>query len=180
MNKIMKNTIKNSDGFIVPLILAAVLVVLIVGGLWFYGQGERSFTNFVNKPQQSPIPKMEVATDPSFKEVKGAIISGFPIDFPVYPGAELEASAKTNTEGMPDRGYRVKWVTHEGVIKVMDWYLAEFKKTGWVITEAPTDPKSPGEQVTHIKKGMFDGYIAAETEGTDGEVEIVADLSLVK
>ena len=128
--------------------------------------------------EQSPAPKLEVATDPSFTEVKDKLIEGFP-EFPVYPGATLEASAKVNSEGQTDMGYRVKWETHDPVPKIARWYERELAKAGWKVTPS-SDPQSEGEQVIKIEKDIgskeFSGYVAPEMEGD--EVEIIVDLRL--
>ena len=118
-----------------------------------------------------PVPKEEVtkqvATDPNFAEVKGQLLPGFP-EFPIYPGAELVGSAEVNLPDEPNQGYRVKWTTYDPVPQVMDWYLEELSKTGWVVEE-PNDPEAEGEQVANIHKGGFKGHIAVESEGSEGE-----------
>ncbi|GEM_PF-5245174 len=127
----------------------------------------------VSTQQGSPYQPLEVATDPSFREIKVQLIPGFPSDFPVHPGAKLEASAKTNPENKPNTGYRAHWVTQDSVVTVMRWYEKEFPKSGWTY-EVPNDPHNTGEQVAQIKKGNLTGYIAAEKEGN--AVEIVVEV----
>lgn len=161
----MKNLNKQSGSVQIFIVLA--VVVLAAAGFIYYSK------NTV------PV-KKEIATDPNFKEVKGELLPGFPTDFPIYPGATLVGSSNNNVEGKPDNGYRVKWTSHDGVVKVMAWYLQELTKNKWIITEKPTDPASSGEQATHIEKNGLSGFVAAENEGAEGEVEIVVDLNKTK
>ena len=162
-----------------PLVLFIIALcgIALIGSfiLWIIIAREHAGPK-VDQTSQQNIPKLEVATDPGFPEVKGQVISGFP-DFPVYPGAALIASAKTNRADQPDTGYRAKWGTQDSVIAVMKWYQAQLPKSGWQYTP-PNDPQSEGEQVAEISKGDFKGYIASEIE--EGNNEIVVDVRLVE
>ena len=130
-----------------------------------------------NEAGTTNLSKLEVATDPSFPEVKGKLISGFP-DFPVYPGATLVASAKTNRADQLDTGYRVKWAVQvDAVPNVMEWYQDELSKNGWTY-EVPNDPNATGEQVAQIKKSGWEGFVESELE--DGATEIVVEVRITK
>lgn len=144
-------------------ILILILAIVAVGGFVF----KDKIVNIINNNK-----KLEVATDPTFPEVMGKMVAGFP-EVPTYPGATLVASAKTNAEGEPDLGYRAKWETTDSVPQIMKWYEVELPKNGWKYT-APDDKKSEGEQVAKISKGDYSGYVAGEMEGD--KIEIVIDL----
>lgn len=163
-------------------VILAIVILAVAGGMW-YKRGMQSgssprFAFQELKSDETSSEKKEVATDPSFPEYKGEIVAGFP-SFPVYTGATLEASSKVNIEGEPDQGYRVLWISHDEVPKIMRWYETELKAQGWKIVMTD-DPTSNGEQVDHISAEIngveYTGYIAAEVEGNN--VEIVADLRL--
>ena len=162
-----------------PLVLFIIALcgIALIGSfiLWITIVKEHALRK-VDQTSQQNIPKLEVATDPSFPEIKGELIGGFP-ELPVYPEATLVASAQTNPAGQPPQGYRAKWVTKDPVIKVMNWYEAELPKAGWHYT-SPNDQQSEGEQVAEISKGDFKGYIAAEIE--EENIEIVVDVRPVK
>ncbi|OGY25918.1 MAG: hypothetical protein A2Z11_02045 [Candidatus Woykebacteria bacterium RBG_16_43_9] len=146
---------------VVLVVLGSLAVVLTGLSMWFGGIRQQS----TEKTQ-----KLEVATDPNFPEVKGKLISGFP-QFPVYPGATLVASAKTNRVNQPDTGYRAKWETKDAVIKVMRWYQDQLPKSGWKY-EVPNDPTAAGEQVAQIKKSGFEGFVEAESEQKGAEIVV--------
>lgn len=119
-----------------------------------------------------------VATDPMFPEVKGELIDGFPEGFPVYPGAILIASSKTNPDGLPDSGYRARWDILDGstTTEVLAWYKKELTAAGWDFTD-PDDPEGVGEliaKLNHNKKELY-GYVAAEIMG-ESLVELVVNL----
>lgn len=165
--------IPNTKGFSILLVVTVVSIVLVALAWLIFG----SKLETIKQPGQNvgEPQKLEVATDPSFPEVKGKLIPGFP-EFPVYPGATLKASAKTNRENQPDTGYRAKWVTKDSVPLVVKWSQQELPKNGWKI-EALDDPENTGEQVTQISKGNFKGYIGAEAvaQGTEIVVEVRTD-----
>lgn len=149
---------------LLPIVL--VLAVVVFAAYMFMKKG----LPVMNKGEEAKV--SEVATDPSFPEVMGKLIEGFP-ELPVYPGATLVASAKTNPDGVADLGYRAKWDTKDSVVQVMNWYETEMPKAGWEYT-APDDKTADGEQVARISKGDYTGYVAAEIEGD--AIEIVVDL----
>ncbi len=122
---------------------------------------------------QTTIRQLQVATDPNFPEIKGQLMPGFP-QFPIYPGATLEASAKTNPEGQPDTGYRAKWVTEGNVPTVMKWYQNELPKNDWQF-DPPKDMNNTGEQVAKIAKGNLSGNIVIEA-GQGSKSEIVVEV----
>ena len=162
-----------------PLVLFVIALcgIALIGSfiLWITKARENAGQK-VDQTSQQNIPKLEVATDPGFPEVKGQVISGFP-DFPVYPGATLVASAKTNRADQPDTGYRVKWEAQDSVIPVMNWYQDELSKNGWTY-EVPNDPDATGEQVAQIKKAGWEGFVESELE--DGATEIVVEVRITK
>ncbi len=141
----------------------AALILLLVLGVTF---------KLVTKDRKENPPELLVATDPSFTEYKGQLMSDFP-EFPVYTGATLVGSAKVNTDDIADQGYRAKWTTSDPVIKVMKWYQEELIKAGWKFEEN-NDIVSEAEQIAKISKDELEGYLAAELE--DEETEIVVDL----
>ena len=57
-----------------------------------------------------------IATDPSFRELKGRLLEGIP-EFPAYPGATLIGSAERNKPGEKNRGYRIKWTTTDSPVQ---------------------------------------------------------------
>jgi hypothetical protein len=139
-----------------------IIVVLTAGAILAYRQFENN--------------KGQIKTDPTFYEIKGKIIDGFPSDFPVYPGAKLEGSASVNPPTTNDEGYRIKWeINTESatVPEIMRWYEQELPAAGWEYTP-PDDYDSMGEQVARIKQGELEGYIAAEVE--DSYTEIIVDV----
>ncbi len=146
------------------LIIIGVLVISIGLTVWFIKSGQRSTNEAIPELQTQ-----EVATDPSFTEVKGQLIPGFP-ELPVYPGASIVASAKTNPEIKLDIGYRAKWKASDPVLKVMKWYLEELPKYGWNV-EPPNDPNATGEQVASIAKEDLKGYLEVASE-SEAETEI--------
>ena len=145
------------------------LVVLLVLGVFLFVMR----TQYQKVPAH--IPQVEakvVATDPSFLEAKGALLPGFP-EFPTYPSSVLVGSAQTHPPDQPVLGFRAKWISHDSVSEVMEWFTDELSQNGWTI-EAPNDENSEGEQVAQIDNGEWKGYIAAEIE--EGNVEIVVDV----
>jgi len=165
----------NKNPFILSVI--ALCGIALIGSviLWIAIAREHALRK-VDQTAQQVVPKLEVATDPSFPEIKGRVISGFP-DFPVYPGAALVASAKTNRADQPDTGYRVKWTVQGEVPIVMKWYQAELPKSSWQI-EQSVDPNNPGEQINQISKGNFNGSLLVENDGT--VTEIIAEVLIAE
>src|SRR4030067_1863615 len=153
--------------------VGTLVVIFIVLSGWLVTVRKQSN----NEAGTTKTPNLEVATDPSFPEVKGKLISGFP-PFPVYPGATLIASAKTNRANQPDTGYRAKWETKDAVIKVMRWYQDQLPKSGWKY-EVPNDPNAAGEQVAQIKKSGFAGFVEAERE-PQKDTEVVVEVRITK
>jgi hypothetical protein len=139
--------------------IGAVLIAIIAVGVWWW-----FFTEVAR-----------IATDPAFRQERGAIVEGFPTDFPTYPESELVGSALANRPDQPTAGYRVKWKSDDDVAAIMQWFARELPKNGWTF-EPPTD-NSPGEQIGKLRKGMLEGYVAAEVE-EPGETEIVVDLKI--
>lgn len=155
----------------VPTLAKVILLFILVFSLIAYLFVRK---NILEPPVQKEEAPKQVATDPSFNEALGQLLPGFP-EFPLYPGAELVGSAEVNLPDEPNQGYRVKWITKDLVPQVMGWYLEALSQTGWVVEE-PNDPEAEGEQVANIRKDDFKGYLAVESEGSDGEVEIVVDI----
>jgi hypothetical protein len=161
-------------------IIAAVALIVIA--LVAIGLAEvihkRSENRAILQTQTAATPKMEVATDPNFKEVEGQLVDGFPA-FPVYPGATLEASSTVNREDQVIQGYRALWISHDAIPKIARWYETELRKAGWQVTPND-DPNSDGEQVIKIARDSNDveytGYVAPEMEGD--RIEIVVDLRM--
>lgn len=151
---------------------AVILFALVSSLVWIVVRQTSTDKDKTTNLQQ----KLEVATDPSFPEVGGALIEGVP-SLPVYPEATLVASAKTNPPDQPDSGYRIKWRTTGSVAEIMTWYQKEMPKNGWTI-EPSNDPDNTGEQVTQISKGDFSGYIGVESE--EQQVEIVVEVLITK
>jgi hypothetical protein len=107
---------------------------------------------------QEPV----IATDPSFRELKGGLLQGIP-EFPSYPGATLIGSAERNRPDEKNRGYRIKWTTGDGPAQVMAWYEKALPRYGW--TCLPTDePGELDELEAKISNPSFSGYIEIETE----------------
>ena len=152
--------------------VGTLVVIFIVLSGWLVTVRKQSN----NEAGTTKTPNLEVATDPNFPEVEGKLIAGFPT-FPVYPGATLIASAKTNRADQPDTGYRAKWETKDAVIKVMRWYQDQLPKSGWKY-EVPNDPNAAGEQVAEIKKGNLAGFINSDLE--TGTNEIVVEIRITK
>lgn len=150
------------------------IVVLVVLLLTLIGVSGLIFKGLIGK-KQTPSSSPQVATDPSFTEVKGQVLPGFP-SFPVYPGATLVASAKTSPEGVENQGFRVKWSAGDSVPRVMAWYQVELPKTGWRI-EKTDDPDNLGEQVVQISSDGFNGNIAIETS-QGNIIEIIVDIRI--
>jgi hypothetical protein len=116
----------------------------------------------------------EIATDPSFTELKAQITPGFPSDFPVYNGATLVGSA-TDTPSDYSQTYRVKWDLAPGTstVDAMQWYKKELTAGGWGF-EDPDSWANVDEFVAQIQRDGLKGYIAVENES--GEIEVVVDL----
>lgn len=152
------------------LILAsAALVVLVALGAWFV------VVDKTTTPKETPASQVNSETrnsDPSFTEVKSQLISGFP-QFPVYPGAQLEYSAKREKTSTPEGDFRAKWEIkdREAVDKVLQWYLTELPKYGWVITEPSSDREAMGEQGAQIAKNGLTATINVEAK--EGKTEIL-------
>jgi hypothetical protein len=153
-----------------------ILILILVISLVF------SFfrKNTAKTSDSSNTPQLLVATDPSFPEVAGRLIEGFPSDFPIYPGGVLIASAKINPPNVPDQGYRAKWElvgTQDTTSEVVSWYKDQLVSQGWGFID-PSDPEGLGELIAHIEKqDEYEGYVAAEIEGED-EIEIVVNLRI--
>ena len=81
-----------------------------------------------------------IATDPSFRELKGRLLEGIP-EFPAYPGATLIGSAERNKPGEKNRGYRIKWTTTDSPVQVMAWYEKTLPSDGWkyVLSDEPEE-----------------------------------------
>ena len=117
----------------------------------------------------------EIATDPSFREVKGALIEGIPT-FPAYPDSKLIGSAERNRPNEKNRGYRIKWTTTDSPDQVMAWYQKTLVEQGWKYVPADQG-EDEDELIAKISKGEFDGYIESEFEDEDHITEIVVVLA---
>jgi len=162
--------------FVITVIVISIIVLSGVVILWMNNEKSRGQPIGNTADQNAPNIETEVATDPRFPEIKGKLMSGFP-EIPVYPGATLIASAKTNRANEQDTGYRAKWETQDAVVKVMKWYQEELPKSGWVY-ETPNDPNASGEQVAQIKKSDLEGFLEAERE--EKGTEIVVEVRITK
>ena len=134
---------------------------------------ERSKFGSLNESLANDV-DLEVATDPSFVELKGKLLPEFP-EFPVYPGSKLVASSTVNPPELELQGVRAKWTTSDSVKQSMQWYLTQLENNSWKINFTD-DPESEGEQIAYISNDRFEGYIATEVE--DDATEIVADLRI--
>jgi hypothetical protein len=117
----------------------------------------------------------EIATDPSFREVKGALIEGMPA-FPAYPDSKLIGSAERNRPNEKNRGYRIKWTTTDSPDEVMAWYQKTLVELGWKYVP-PAQEEDEDELIAKISKGEFDGYIESEFEDEDDTTEIIVVLA---
>ncbi len=175
----------DSGGFITPLILVAVLIVLGGGAYWMYGGGKGTLNLLTKKQtdQNAPAQNTGPVTNPNLEVKEGVLLENFPTDIPTYPGAKLETSTKDKLSQDPNKGLNSVWVI-EGqendlsVPKVMKWYLTETQKQGWKVIITPPDPEEYGEQVAHIQKGDIVAMLHIEKESKD-EVEIVIDIPIV-
>lgn len=152
------------------LILFLLFGVVISGLMVFFFMPDR--VEYIRNQAAHLVPPTLVATDPSFPEVQGRLIEGFP-EFPVYSGATLIGSARTSPVDTADTGYRTKWTAKDDVPTVMKWYQAELPKIGWKI-ELSGDPANTGEQVVQISKGELRGYLGIEAQSTG--VEIIVEV----
>lgn len=165
-----------------PLLIAGVLLFVSISVLVAKRFVQAPITRTTLDPTAETlmdIPSKEIATDPSFKEVKGSLIPGFP-NFPVYADAELKGSATLSADADSSQGYRVIWELNKEdstVPEVMNWYQRELTRDGWKY-EAPDDPTSVTEQVAQISKGNFKGYLAAEIE--QNELEILVQINSIE
>jgi hypothetical protein len=114
--------------------------------------------------------KPAVATDPSFPEARGSLLSDVP-DFPTYPNATLVGSAQQNRIDQPIQGYRIKWTTKDSVPAVMAWYQKALVAAGWTY-KPPDDGALAVEQLARISKGGLSGYVAAEASGEATEIVV--------
>jgi hypothetical protein len=113
----------------------------------------------------------QVATDPAFKEERGRKIASLS-DVPDYPGATVVGSSEQARAGEPAEGYRAMWKTTASVPTVMEWYRKALAAQGWTVKPAESDVASSAEQITYIRKGHLDGYVAAESEGKETEITV--------
>jgi hypothetical protein len=126
-------------------------------------------------PLVPPTQGATIATDPSFRELKGGLLPGIP-ELPAYPGATLVGSAERNRPDEPNRGYRIKWTTGDSPVQVMAWYANALPLNGW--TRVPSDqPEETNELEMDIANPGFTGYIEADT-GDDAPItEIIVVLA---
>jgi hypothetical protein len=115
-------------------------------------------------PEPRPSQEPEVATDPAFRELKGALLPGIP-ELPAYPGAALIGSAERNRPEEPNRGYRVKWRTIDSPKQVIAWYETAFAAAGWKCVAL--DLEELDELELEIAGPEFIGYVEAESEPED-------------
>jgi len=135
------------------------LLVVLFSGLAGSGGGARlQAVSPVSGAPQEP----QIATDPGFRELKGALLEGIP-EFPAYPGATLSGSAERDRPDEKNRGYRIKWTTVDRPARVMAWYAKTLPRSGW--TYVPDDdPEEEDELEAKIANATFSGYLEAETE----------------
>jgi hypothetical protein len=139
--------------------LGVLLVVLLFGVLpspW--ANARLHAVNPIAGEDQEP----EIATDPSFRELKGGLLEGIP-EFPAYPGATLIGSAERNKPDEKNRGYRIKWTTTDGPAQVMAWYEKTLPGYGWKYVGSD-EPAEVDELEAKITTAAFSGYIEAETK----------------
>ena len=58
--------------------------------------------------------------------------SGFPADFPIYPGARLTSATTSTSNGATDWG--MEWETLDGVDKVQAFYAAKLAQGDWTLS----------------------------------------------
>ena len=177
VNQPVVNTDTNKSQTKIYLIVGVIALALILLGLIIAGAFTKKTNPGENQQTSEQNPdllqtKQQIATDPNFPEVIGKLLPGAP-QLPVYPGATLVGSAKTNKAEQTDTGYRIKWKSNADVPMVMSWYEQELPKVGWRI-EHSDDPSNAGEQVNKISSANFNGSLGVEA-GEDG-TEIVVDV----
>lgn len=103
-------------------------------------------------------------------EEGGKLPSGFPSDFPVYPGARLTSSWTAGGEN--SKGTSVVWESSDAVSKITDYYQKELVVKGWKITAT----FNQGDSATYsFEKDKVSGFVGV-AKGDSGKSDISATI----
>lgn len=143
-------------------IVAIGCVGLIVIGLLFSKLG----LNFMKKAVET-----KTGTEINIGESK--ISSGFPKDFPLYPGAKVEGNI-SGAENKAGKGFWLIMTTADTTDKVTAFYETNLPKNGWTVGNTMNIGPSSTWEVT---KGDMTGVVIVATDEKEKGTSIVITLA---
>ncbi len=99
----------------------------------------------------------------------GTIPSGFPKDFPVYPGSKVTSSLSGNQNGTGN-GFWVTLTTADDVAKVQSYYETNLKANGWTLES--TIGAGTGVNWA-VSKDKLNGYLTIDKQSNETSILIV-------
>lgn len=143
------------------LILISILLLVLVLGLsgWVIF---RKVLDKVSFEKQNSLNYKDAATEVSLNK-ENSLPNGFPTDFPIYPGAKITTSWKTEEEGA--QGYSLVLETSDSLEKVTSFYNSELTKTAW--------------NIENTIKEVNSGAISFNKDGSKGFIGLVENESKV-
>ncbi len=104
---------------------------------------------------------------------EGKIPSGFPKDFPLYPGAKIEGNI-SGAENQAGKGFWLMLSTTDDAAKVSAYYETNLPKNGWTVGSTMNiGPSSTWE----ITKGNMGGAVIVGSDDKTKGTSIVISLS---
>ena len=149
--------------------VALLYSFLFLAGLTFFLDREVQKSTY--KPSFAQVPTSPV----TFTEIENKLIADFPV-IPIYPGTQVEESYKKVIAGKT--GYEAEWITTDERQKVLNFYMNELPKNGWVLDSIPENIDSYENQIeAHKEEQKL--FLTVEMSDTNSSItEIAAEFPL--
>ncbi len=136
--------------------MRAALVLLIAATVMCSACGEAT-TASKGSASVSGAPPGSGKLDPAV-----AMPSGFPADFPIYPGARLTQASQVTNNGRTTWG--VQWETLDGVDAVQSFYVKRLNSGDWTLTSSGSSGGSFSAIFNRRSNQKDAGILAVELE----------------
>lgn len=108
------------------------LVAIIFACALMVGSGCGGAATSSSHSKASPVVSGAIATGTGPLDPAVSMPSGFPSDFPIYPGARLTAANQVTVNGQASWG--MQWETQDSVDQVRSFYASRLNGGDWTIT----------------------------------------------
>jgi hypothetical protein len=132
-------------------------VVVLAFALVACGGGAQSSVSSGGRETGSPLASASGQLDAAVP-----MPSGFPADFPIYPGSRLTAGASFTSSGQLAWG--MEWETLDAVAKVQAFYATKLEQGDWTITFKGSSGGSFAATFTRKSNSHVDGTLAGNSD----------------